>query len=254
MHTSQTFTLDMPKPRVLCLHGRGSNNDITEFQVMGLKLTDKFTPVYLQAPHKTISWHQSLNQISKGPFYSWADSSASLSDQEDQWEESLVYIAEYCNKHGPFDGVYGFSQGASIITNFSAYSIWKDRFKMKTCPWKFAMLACGGANHHITIPRTMTISIPSFHIFGKKDAYLNNSKQIADYWNQSTRVIETKGGGHEIDMGFGSRETELMSRLNDFIEKQLSEGQDDEHGLGAMFSRLCCENEFYLCGITFGGR
>ena len=245
----------MPKKlRVLCLHGRGSNNDITEFQVMGLKLSDKFECIHLQAPHKTTSWHRSLNQISEGPFYSWADSSASLSDQEDQWEASLVYIAEYCKKHGPFDAVYGFSQGTSIITNVSHYTIWKDRFQMKECPWKFAILACGGANHHITIPRAMIITIPSFHILGKKDTYLSNSKQIAEYWNRSTKVTRTKAGGHEIDMGFSSRETELMTALNDFIEKQFSEGKDDANRLGAMMSRMCCENEFYLCGITFGGR
>lgn len=206
-------------PRILCLHGGGSNNDITPFQTGGLKLHERMECVYLHAPHVVRKCYPGLQIFSEGPFYTWSDSTKSLEDQEDQWEESLEYLAEYCKKKGPFNGVYGFSQGAAIITNFSNPKIWKDQFNMIACPWKFAILACAGASHRITIPKGMTNNTPSFHIFGKKDKHLTDSKIIAQqYWDQSQSITCTHDRGHEIDMQMWKREIEMIDQLQKFLD------------------------------------
>ena len=221
--------VNMPKPaRMLCLHGAGSNNDITQLQMQGLNLTDRMECVYLQAPHMTKTYHPGLDLISEGPFYTWADKSKALSDQEDQWDESLQFMAKFCKANGPFAGVYGFSQSAAIITNFSHPKIWRDRFKMKQCPWKFVILACGTGKHHMTIPMSTTIEMPSLHIFGKKDdKHLSNSKMLAGYWDHSQKMTHTHGRGHEIDMQISKRETEMMLKLNKFLDERLEDGGCD---------------------------
>ena len=208
------------KLKMLCLHGVYSNNDITAMQTVGLKLGDKVECVYLHAPHVTRGCYPGVDAFSGGPWYAWCDPTKSLEEQEDQWEESLEYIAKYCKENGPFEGgVYGFSQGASIITNFSHPEIWKDKFKLKRCPWKFAILACGGSSHNITIPRGTIIDMPSFAIFGKKDRHLNDGKIISQYWEPSKRVSHTHGRGHEIDMQMFAREKEMMAKLNHFLDE-----------------------------------
>ena len=223
----------MSKPRILCLHGGGSNNDITPFQTQGLKLSARMECVYLHAPHVMEYCYPGLDRFSDGPFYAWAVPSmnpllfvAALfgktsSDQEDQWDQSLECIAKFCEKNGPFDGVYGFSQGAAIITNFSHPKIWKDRFHMKCCPWNFAILACGGASQYLTITEGTTIDLPSFHIYGGRDWLLVDSKKIANYWDPSQKVTHTHGRGHEIDIQMNKREKEMMVKLNDFLDEHL---------------------------------
>jgi hypothetical protein len=209
------------KPRLLCLHGAGSNGEIAAFQTAGLDLQNRFVCVYLRAPHTTRP-APGLEHFSEGPFHAWADASRSASDQEDQWDESLGCIAEYCKGENPFDGVYGFSQGASIITDFSHTGVWKTRFGMKACPWKFAILACGAGGYRINTPRagSTAIDIPSFHIFGKKDNLLNGSRAVAEYWAPSRRVTHTHDRGHEIDMQMHVREKEMMKKLNTFLDEQ----------------------------------
>ena len=193
------------------------------YQVSGLQLNKQMECVYLHAPHvcsNNNNVNPGLQVFSDGPFYNWADNSKSLETQEDQWQESLEYIAKYCNENGPFDGIYGFSQGAAIVTNFSHPKIWRDAFNMKECPWKFAICACAAAPHHITISKSdQPISIPSFHIFGNKDRHLVNSKMISQYWNQSQMITHTHNRGHEIDMQMHTREKEMIVKLNDFLEE-----------------------------------
>jgi len=248
-HNAQASPPDtMSKPRILCLHGGGSNNDITPFQTMGLQLSAHLECVYLHAPHTTKKCYPGLDLLSEGPWYIWADPSKSLSDQEDQWDESLEYIATFCKKNGPFDGVYGFSQGAAIITNFSHPKIWKDRFHMKCCPWKFAILACGGASQYLTITKGATIDVPSFHIFGKKDRLLVDGKKMADYWDPSKKVTHTHGRGHEIDMQMNKREKEMMVKLKKFLDEHLSSKR-----AGVEFFSKFSMPEFFLLGHTFGG-
>ena len=188
-----------------------------------------------------------LGVYSKGPWYIWADPTRSLSDQEEQWDESLEYVAKFCNENGPFDGVYGFSQGSAMITNFSHPKIWKERFHMKCCPWNFAILACGGASQYLTITKGMNIEMPSFHIFGKKDYLLADSKKIADYWDPAQKATHTHGGGHEISVQMSVTEKEMIAKLNIFLDERLS-SKKAGNGILSKFSMP----EFYLLGRTFG--
>ena len=219
-----------PKPRLLCLHGARSNGEIAAFQTQGLDLQKRFECVYLRAPHVTKP-APGLEHFSEGPFYAWADPSRGVSDQEDQWDESLGYIAEYCKKEGPFDGAFGFSQGASMITNLSHPSAWGEKFRMRARPWKFAILACGAGSHLVAAPRAgSAIDAPSFHVFGEKDRLLNDSRIVAEYWAPSRRVTCAHGRGHEIDMQMHVREKEVMRKLNAFLEEHCT---TERGGFGA---------------------
>mmetsp|Transcript_47204 Transcript_47204/g.100413 ORF Transcript_47204/g.100413 Transcript_47204/m.100413 type:complete len:242 (-) Transcript_47204:82-807(-) len=236
----------MSKPRILCLHGGRSNNDITAIQTQGLQISARVECIFMHAPHTLKHGYPGLDLFSDGPWYTWADSSKSLSDQEDQWDASLKYMAKFCKEHGPFDGVYGFSQGAAIVTNFSSPEIWKERFHMSCCPWKFAILACSGASQYLTIKKGTAVDVPSFHIFGKKDKLLIDGKKIAEYWASSCKVAHTHGRGHEIDARMFAREEEMMVKLNDFLDENLSTKK------WGFFPKISMP-ECYLLGHSFGG-
>ncbi|KAL7526956.1 hypothetical protein ACHAWF_001983 [Thalassiosira exigua] len=211
-------------PRILCLHGARSNDDISLCQVAGLRLSDRAECVYLHAPHVVADAYPGLRQISPGPWYAWADADAGEGSDgwPAQWVRSLEYLARYCKERGPFDGVYGFSQGASIATNFSHPGVWRDRFGLERCPWKFAVLACAGGSSRIDLKEEGSpIDLPSFHIYGEKDPYLSDSRRVAGYWDETNRVEHTHARGHEIDVRMRVREKELMAKLNQFVGQQL---------------------------------
>jgi len=209
------------KPRILCLHGAGSNNEVTSYQIEGLKLTNRFNCVFIHAPHAT-ACAVGLDERITGPFYSWADIYKAGVDLEAQWHTSFDVIAKFCADNGPFDGVYGFSQGAAIVTNFSHPSIWKDRFKMEKCPWNFAILACGSYGSLMTIGTETPISLPSFHILGRDDIFYDQSKDLFTYWDSFHKVTSTHARGHEIDMFIWTREKLIMMMLDNFLTKVLS--------------------------------
>ena len=251
------------KPRLLCLHGACSNNEITMFQTAGLALDQRFDCVYLHGPHIVAKSAVGLDQLSDGPFYAWADPTKSLYEREEMWESSLDYIAEYCRKSNntTFVGIFGFSQGAAIITNFCHPNIWKNKYNMKACPWEFAILACGAGGHCITgvsrdsTTTTTKIEIPSFHIYGKNDRQLNDSKIISEYWSHTQRCAHTHSRGHEIDIQMHAREKEMMKKLNSFYDECTSmKNNNNNKKKGSWLQKLDMSMpEFYLCGKTFGG-
>ena len=89
--------------RMLCLHGHGSNNDITKMQTGNLRLEpvhgvacDFFEGRYL-APARD----STLEIFSEGPFRSWVDPAS----PNESLERSLRDIMEIVETHGPYDGI-----------------------------------------------------------------------------------------------------------------------------------------------------
>ena len=85
--------------------------------------------MYLHGPHIVAKSGYGLDQLSDGPLLRLSDPTKNVYEQEEMWERSLDYIADYCRKSDDnynannhrgctFDGIFGFSQGAAIITNF----------------------------------------------------------------------------------------------------------------------------------------
>ena len=111
--------------------------------------------------------------------------------------------------------------GTVMVTLFSQPQIWKDRFGFDACPWKFAILVCGGGISCVpnfqSDSSINSIHLPSLHIQGKTDSYLEESKAIQDYWVEGERQTYMHAGGHEIDLQILVREPQLKTVLEEFI-------------------------------------
>lgn len=207
-------------PRILCLHGHNSNNDITELQIMalGLSIDHNFECELLHGPHKGLS-SRGLEVFSDGPWYTWG-----LSEKD--FDMSLEYVANHVKTNGPYDGVYAFSMGVTIVTKFTDPSIWHERFGLKRCPWNFAILACGGGSRMLKsfdndrISNTTPLEVPSFHIKGTRDFHLQDSSQLEKYWKENKRKSYTHNGGHEVVMRIYNNEPDLKLLLFSFLNEQ----------------------------------
>lgn len=108
--------------RVLCLHGHGSNNDITQMQVGNLRLEPvhgvacDFFEGRVLAPARDTT----LELFSAGPFKTWVD----LDAPNESLARSLRDIMAIIKTHGPYDGKHSGKQpgqASSLRSNAHMY-------------------------------------------------------------------------------------------------------------------------------------
>ena len=141
---NNTHTTTGTKRRILALCGAKSNNTITKLQLQHLHIIDEHTQhndiYYLHGPIEVeLNDDDDITNTNfvHGPFYSWFpkfdDVATATTTEEDEEEnssrekdknevlnESIVkavhYVLQTIHTKGPFDGIYGFSQGAFIAS------------------------------------------------------------------------------------------------------------------------------------------
>ena len=94
----------------------------------------------------------------------------SKAKQYTQWNESLTTIAEALKEHAPVDGIFGFSQGATVIALFLAQCPLQQS-ELNYLP-KFAIFVGGFMPRDAQVADRITEgqpSIPSLHIYGQND-------------------------------------------------------------------------------------
>jgi acyl-CoA synthetase (AMP-forming)/AMP-acid ligase II len=155
--------------RLLCLHGRKSNMDISKRQMARLGLDQDFDSItYLQGPYVDTAL---LSSDDDGVplYYSWVESRSSSETKKEKESTatsssssgmqlmqtnldkhslltSLYKIIQHVRTHGPYDAVYGFSQGAALATVLSSRVL-----RLKVLDYFGDELADGGHNNRDVI-------------------------------------------------------------------------------------------------------
>ena len=107
-----------------------------------------------------------------------------------------------------FDGVLGFSEGASIAAGL----ILRQKGKKVTSPFKFAIFMCctvpppqsDGMDIMLADETTERIDIPTTHIVGSKDPGYQGGRALYNLCNQSSASIFDHGGSHTIPWDLAS--------------------------------------------------
>ena len=138
---NNTHTTTATKRRILALCGAKSNNTITKLQLQHLHIIDEHNQndiYYLHGPIEVeLNEDDDITNTNfvHGPFYSWfpkfddvatvtteenEENSSREKDKNEVLNESIVkavhYVLQIIHTKGPFDGIYGFSQGAFIAS------------------------------------------------------------------------------------------------------------------------------------------
>ena len=69
-------------------------------------------------------------------------------------EKALKGVLAYIERYGPYDGLYGFSQGAAVVTALSKPGVAEGFGSKRT--WRFVICACG-----VPPPGDGTVDLPS---------------------------------------------------------------------------------------------
>lgn len=203
-----------PLLRILMLHGYTQNaavfNDRTGGLRKSLKQIAEF--VYSDAPFdvpKFISPEESKedenekDQPSKG-WYTKTPESDPVKDVE----KSLDYLNDVFKQKGPFDGVWGFSQGATM-THFLVNTVLDSRNNQtnnnlrNSIDFKFAILTATSKSAHVFLAgfedrfyrKDHRLDMPSLFIIGKMDKITEYSKalELTEYYERPRVYVHEKG-------------------------------------------------------------
>ncbi|CAI1858233.1 AMP-binding protein [Serratia fonticola] len=216
-----------PKLNFLAMHGRGSNSEITKLQLSNLNLLGaEFDFSYLNGPIIVDEPGNGLEGLKSGTWYSWLSGGGENSPQENEiLFNTLCYAVYYVLKNvaqkGPFDGVFGFSQGALIAA--LANNLYQDEPLQAALISRFgdsvrsiipqqplfgmAVFACAASSVPLAELRRKTGLSPeplapdcqSIHLIGREDPYKPWSESFVHTFEPSKTTVFYLAGGHEIN-------------------------------------------------------
>ncbi|KAJ2545794.1 hypothetical protein IWW35_005240 [Coemansia sp. RSA 1878] len=204
------------KLRVLCLHGYEQDSAIfrTKLRQHTDSLADIAEFVFVDAPNEmqpydtsgvdnmaraaAVKSGETLNRVIRG----WYGLKSAEPERVCGLETSIAYLTTVLNEQGPFDGIFGFSQGKCGLMAGVMCALLENRYEAlgKKCahpPFAFAIIASGYMlsdskwKHLYERP----LSTPSLHMYGILDSYIHVSKSIdlCRVYSQSAE-LSTHGG------------------------------------------------------------
>ncbi|CAF0783637.1 unnamed protein product [Didymodactylos carnosus] len=257
------------KLRILCLHGYRQNSTIFREKTGSLrKLLKKHADlIYIDAPHlipeTTAELVESTNseaanseehnhqQVDRSNQRGWWFSTSNqtydplkLTDCDKGFQESIEYVTNFIQSQTePFDGILGFSQGASFVTllllSLNSNSQLSFRFVMLIASFK------SGQTQHKDYYKNQ-INIPSLHIIGKNDQVIpfKMSEDLAnDCFKEPINFYHD--GGHFIPTTSEARlcYTEFLDKLQISLAGKTIFISGASRGIGKQIALRCAKEK-----------
>ena len=192
----------MRKLRILCLHGYHGSAKTLQLQMrpiaQGLEWLAEF--VYVDAPSLAIGdfgwWHAVSSDRSDAKHAGLGRSAMRYKG----WPKTKDWLVSLFLRSPPFDGVFGFSQGAALASLL--VGLRNPREANAGISFDFAMMVGGFASndgsHADLYQRKAQYGLPSVHIFGTSDFVVPNSHSdhLADFFKDP--LILQHSGGHVV--------------------------------------------------------
>jgi len=199
--------------RLLCLHGSGSNGDITALQMASLGL-QRFVEV--DVLHGAFRCHASdprFRSLSSRPFFQWFGSGT-----VEDVRAALRRILKAIRLGGPYDGLYGFSQGAALVSALSVPGVAASLGAQRS--WAFVVCGNGVRFDHNTLPLgapPLPVDLPSLHLIGRRDPFRPSSEALARDF--SDPLVISHAFAHELPVAL-RRDVHFAAKVHSFIRDQ----------------------------------
>ncbi|KAK3987462.1 serine hydrolase FSH [Cladorrhinum sp. PSN332] len=197
----------LAKPKILLLHGAGTNPTIFKIQARKLVslLSRKFEMVYLPGFIECGPGPGVLPYFEgAGPYLKWM-TDATFADEELHWTSGLERLMTAYNAHGPFHGVIGFSQGAKA----GMYLV--RQLEQERRPVKFFVSICGtapfqgvkegkkGEKLKQSLEKGVVMETNRcYHFIGIDDPYRPESEALTEFFEARAGNIWRFEGGHHM--------------------------------------------------------
>eukprot|EP01024_Parvocaulis_polyphysoides_P030938 TRINITY_DN28077_c0_g2_i1.p1 TRINITY_DN28077_c0_g2~~TRINITY_DN28077_c0_g2_i1.p1 ORF type:complete len:244 (-),score=48.40 TRINITY_DN28077_c0_g2_i1:369-1100(-) len=214
-----------PKQKILCLHGRGTGNDIFKFQIRPLtnKLNQKFEFIYLEGQVECGAAPGVHEVFQKNKYFGYMDK-RKLIDEDvyiyEKIDEAIEYVINFLkNSEFEFDGWLGFSQGANLMT--MVYSKLKQTDQMELLP-KFLVLFCGSEfgwanDQKIGDEFENKLLVRSFHVIGAKDSFQKQSHKLLKLFDENNLKKFEHSDDHRPLPKMIDEKEQLMNEIENFM-------------------------------------
>ncbi|KAL8145453.1 uncharacterized protein LOC141706988 isoform X1 [Apium graveolens] len=215
------------KPRFLCLHGFRTSGHILKTQLNKWPefVLDKLDLVFPDAPFPCTG-KSGVDGIFDPPYYEWYQSNQDFTEYTN-FDECLEYIQECMIKHGPFDGLLGFSQGSFLSAALPGLQA-KGLALTKVPKVKFLIIISGGKLKNEALSDkafSNAISCPSLHFIGEMDFLKPNGTDLLESFVDPIVVHHPRG--HTIPR-LDEKGLESMLSFLEKIQREVTnqEGQE----------------------------
>ncbi|XP_050205901.1 uncharacterized protein LOC126655692 [Mercurialis annua] len=179
------FMENQTKPRILCLHGYRTSGSILQKMIERWPETvlEKLHLHFLDGPFPARG-KSDVERVFDPPYFEWYHASQDYKEYVD-FDESVAYIEDHMIKHGPFDGVLGFSQGAILSSAMPGMQAQGMAFT-RVPKIKFVILISGirflgykyGKPKLAANAFSSPIQCPSLHFIGERDFLKEGGKNL----------------------------------------------------------------------------
>ena len=199
---SANATSSTKKKRMLALHGKGGSG--AQFGAHLQPLVDATSHVFdwffCDAPHREVVG------------YGWWVLEPGTRTYQAKTLPGLEHSIDIIKANGPFEGVFGFSQGAMLAAMLACDADAEAAVTETIVAVGAAYPTCEGARFDALVARGGA-SVRSLHVIGELDAVNppEQAKQVADMFGDKSEVY-TFRGGHTVPMN-----PEALQRYVEFL-------------------------------------
>ncbi|KAM7259261.1 hypothetical protein ACFE04_015002 [Oxalis oulophora] len=214
-------------PRFLCLHGFRTSGEILKKQITTKwpsSVLQKLDLVFLDAPFPALGKSE-VEGIFDPPYYEWFQFNKEFTEYTN-YGNCLEFIEDYIFKHGPFDGLLGFSQGAILSGALPGLQT-KGLALTRVPKIKFLIIVGGAKFRSPTVADqaySCPIQIPSLHFLGEHDFLKPHGLELLEHYVDPVIIHHPKG--HTIPRIIDEKALEVMLNFLDKIQKVVAEDRE----------------------------
>jgi acetyl esterase/lipase len=212
------------KLRILCLHGYHGNEHTLRAQMAAFaaSLESLAEFVFIDAPSLSAGdygwWHAVSTERAPPSGDPGVDGSRR---HYKGWPRTRDAIVASFEKQGPFDGIFGFSQGAALAALMVGLRSTDDHLTVeRPLRFDFAIMVSGFPSHDTDLAslyeRHDAYDLPSLHVFGRSDAIVPTEESRALAAHFASPAIAEHAGGHVV-----AAERSVTDRARAFLEERL---------------------------------
>jgi predicted esterase len=215
----------MRKLKILCFHGYNGSAQVLRRQLAPLATSaDALCDfVCVDTPALAVGDHGWWHAISAdGP----ASAGRSSTRRYEGFQRSRAAVVAAFQRLGPFDGIFGFSQGAALaglLVGLRSPSDWHDG--ERPLRFDFAIMVGGFPSRDPELARLYerrdSYRLPSLHVFGRSDDIVSEQQSRALAAEFVRPVLAEHPGGHVIDNG-----SHVRGIFREFLEQRLLDLSD----------------------------
>ncbi|GLE05877.1 hypothetical protein PINS_up015058 [Pythium insidiosum] len=227
------------KLRVLCLHGYRQNGEKLRGRISAFRRTFKSYVEFvcvdapIEVPYEPTSDRTEQTEAGESQEdprqFSWWDyhiDDTTGAHTYSKVNESIAYLERICKEQGPFDGVFGFSQGGMMASLL--FQLQQTKPNEVPFGFRFGIFVSAASPRDPSYDFTQeTLRFPSVHMMGSTDAVVpvERSRELASRFENA--IVYEHSGGHYIPANKDPKDV-LRSFLRDMEAAMLYEGSSEK--------------------------